>query len=904
MLDARTCDQLASFVLAAPPGELRAPQACDALYRLARLAQHEPPRAGGPCALALRSLEASVRAGLGALGAKEVSKAAWGLARLAAAVQPADRPAVHRLLAAVGEAAAGGGRMDARGVAALLHAHAAAGLAPRHATLRAIVAHVGALVREFKSQDLANSLWAFAKLGSSPEPSVMHALSLQLTAQLPHFQPMELSSTAWALAKLDPPPAGLAEMMRGVHARLVSDLPADGRGTGGEQSLVRRLSAQGVANCLWAFSRVEPPPPPRLLQALLDSALALSHSLTPQGISNSCSACARLDSGLQVPLALLNARGAIASLSPQESDLGEVSWAVAKLTLPLGARGAAPPLLRAVAEALLSRAAAIAGRLDWQAAAHVDFLLRRAEKLFPASGGEAPSLRAAAAKLSPLLSAAVASSILEVQQQRLDLDHAAAAALLEIHPLPWAALPPKSPVLLIGGTAAISKAHTLSRRRSTLLPPHHPRSTASAPPVLRAAERGYSLVLLRLPSTTEALDLASHAAAECAASGAPLLVFGTRKEGILTAPSRLPAALFSVARAAEGEEGVVRAVRKAAAAPRGAHGARAEAFVRRWEAREALDLSEAGVVAPPLLWVVLPGLFAGGKLDVMTAVLLRALPPFPPCCRVMDFCCGAGSIAAALRLLPGGSAHKFHLLDADAVALHAARQNVPDARYWLSDGWDDLPAQKKFDRIVSNPPVHNGLQTDFKVVSNLIGGALKRLRRAGELWLVCQGYVPVGRMLQMHPKLIDARAAFDDGRFTVWTARRANERGGAGESHVAPSAAARTDEPMDGSCAVTSRATAVPVDIEAQEPPVLRKLAPCKSGAKRKRKARAAATADQSHQDVRAKEPPTSRGSTHVQGGPSDNVSHVYAKRACDRSLSKAQRKRARRKEQNSVQPS
>jgi len=123
-------------------------------------------------------------------------------------------------------------------------------------------------------------------------------------------------------------------------------------------------------------------------------------------------------------------------------------------------------------------------------------------------------------------------------------------------------------------------------------------------------------------------------------------------------------------------------------------------------------------------------------------------------------------------------------------------------------------------------------------------------------------------------------------------------------SHVAPSAAARTDEPMDGSCAVTSRATAVPVDIEAQEPPVLRKLAPCKSGAKRKRKARAAATADQSHQDVRAKEPPTSRGSTHVQGGPSDNVSHVYAKRACDRSLSKAQRKRARRKEQNSAQPS
>ena len=45
---------------------------------------------------------------------------------------------------------------------------------------------------------------------------------------------------------------------------------------------------------------------------------------------------------------------------------------------------------------------------------------------------------------------------------------------------------------------------------------------------------------------------------------------------------------------------------------------------------------------------VYPGLFAAGGLDVMTAALLRALPPPPRGANVLDFCCGSGAIAAAL----------------------------------------------------------------------------------------------------------------------------------------------------------------------------------------------------------------------------------------------------------------
>ena len=148
--------------------------------------------------------------------------------------------------------------------------------------------------------------------------------------------------------------------------------------------------------------------------------------------------------------------------------------------------------------------------------------------------------------------------------------------------------------------------------------------------------------------------------------------------------------------------------------------------------------------------------------------------------RVLDFCSGSGSIAAALRAGSGGGALRLHLLDADAVALHAARRNVADAKaHVLSDGFEALPRRPRFDWIVSNPPVHNGLQTDFKVLRLLVRGAARRLRSGGELFVVVQTYVPLGAMLADLPKLEDVRTLSDDGRFSVWAARKKAKGGGA-----------------------------------------------------------------------------------------------------------------------------
>jgi len=164
----------------------------------------------------------------------------------------------------------------------------------------------------------------------------------------------------------------------------------------------------------------------------------------------------------------------------------------------------------------------------------------------------------------------------------------------------------------------------------------------------------------------------------------------------------------------------------------------------------------------------------------MTSVLLRALPQPSARLRVLDFCCGSGVIGAAL--VSRQPTVRLTLLDADALATHAAAANLASpsvalakpARILLSDAWAELPRRPRFDWIVSNPPVHLGLQTDFRLLRTLIAGASKRLRAGGTLYLVTQTYVPVGQLLAARgTTLLHAAAIADDGRFTVWVATRA-----------------------------------------------------------------------------------------------------------------------------------
>jgi 16S rRNA G1207 methylase RsmC len=181
----------------------------------------------------------------------------------------------------------------------------------------------------------------------------------------------------------------------------------------------------------------------------------------------------------------------------------------------------------------------------------------------------------------------------------------------------------------------------------------------------------------------------------------------------------------------------------------------------------------------PIPWITYPGLFAGGCLDIMTAWLLNVLSrEFFSDCKshrvdVLDFCCGSGVIAAAVkRKLKDLSV--VSLLDADKLALRAAKQNVENAeKYYHSDGWTDVPRDLRFDIVVSNPPVHRYESSDLSVLKDLIDGAPAHMKPNGLIFIVAQEMIPVGLLLESNGSYSkDSICPFVDpsNRFVVWVA--------------------------------------------------------------------------------------------------------------------------------------
>ena len=161
-----------------------------------------------------------------------------------------------------------------------------------------------------------------------------------------------------------------------------------------------------------------------------------------------------------------------------------------------------------------------------------------------------------------------------------------------------------------------------------------------------------------------------------------------------------------------------------------------------------------------------PGTFAAGRLDEGTALLLSAMPPLPAGARVLDYGCGSGGIAAGVLALQ--PTLTVDALDNDAVALEAARENVPTARLILGIRIADA-GRTDYDAILSNPPLHEGIAEDHAMLDRLVADAPSHLLPGGLLQIVVQRRVPLERRLAKH--FASARIVAQTGRYRVWRAR-------------------------------------------------------------------------------------------------------------------------------------
>ncbi|MNC27169.1 Ribosomal RNA small subunit methyltransferase C [compost metagenome] len=139
----------------------------------------------------------------------------------------------------------------------------------------------------------------------------------------------------------------------------------------------------------------------------------------------------------------------------------------------------------------------------------------------------------------------------------------------------------------------------------------------------------------------------------------------------------------------------------------------------------------------------LPGVFSQNRLDIGTAVLLPYLKQVTSG-KIADFGCGAGVISAYLSKL--NPKNRIFALDVDAFALASTqmtfeKNNLPLEQLEIKavTGIEDAPLF--LHAIVSNPPFHQGIQTDYNASETLCKTARRHLKSGGELWIVANRFL-------------------------------------------------------------------------------------------------------------------------------------------------------------------
>ncbi len=142
-----------------------------------------------------------------------------------------------------------------------------------------------------------------------------------------------------------------------------------------------------------------------------------------------------------------------------------------------------------------------------------------------------------------------------------------------------------------------------------------------------------------------------------------------------------------------------------------------------------------------------PGVFAHGRLDAGTALLLEALVDLQMEGDVLDFACGAGLLGACVAT--SHSRTNVTLLDTSALALMAAEQtlslNQLTGSVLASDGLSEV--EDSYDFIISNPPIHTGVKTDNLLSQRLLASVYDHIKPGGMLIMVANRHLPYEKWL-------------------------------------------------------------------------------------------------------------------------------------------------------------
>jgi 16S rRNA (guanine1207-N2)-methyltransferase len=168
-------------------------------------------------------------------------------------------------------------------------------------------------------------------------------------------------------------------------------------------------------------------------------------------------------------------------------------------------------------------------------------------------------------------------------------------------------------------------------------------------------------------------------------------------------------------------------------------------------------------------WLSRPGIFSWDRIDDGSALLARHIPD-DLAGHVADFGCGWGYLAREALARSPNIAH-IDLIDAEGLALDAARANIKDPR--ASFHWLDLasePAPATYDAVLCNPPFHTGRASTPGLGQKLIEAAARALRSGGRFFMVANRGLPYEPLLKRH--FASSNTLADNNKFRVTCALR------------------------------------------------------------------------------------------------------------------------------------
>ena len=443
-------------------------------------------------------------------------------------------------------------------------------------------------------------------------------------------------------------------------------------------------------------------------------------------------------------------------------EVGISAWALATLK---------PQGWKKVLGNLVSRAAEadVISDLNWWSVAHIEFAIRTALD-------ESPNCKplAAAPQLLQLLTHRCEEEVNQIQQVSRSFQEGPLIAAANCEPWQHAPKHAGTQTALVFGPGRHVRA---ALRRSGFQVIQWYRFAVGDKKAQPWPPDGvFSAAAMKYPDSYEAFEYALHAVAASLPLAAPAWVYGDVKEGVLSTTRAIKGLFRLLEIKEEGDLRILSLQRT---------GGEARACLDKWFKQERVTFP---TTPKALTWWSMPGLFAGGFLDVMSSFLLATLHKVSSTdcaekplwlrtqhCKVIDFASGTGVLAAGVQSMLRCDGEMW-LIDADSVALQAASKNLPNAHIVLADGFkgvqsaDTPPEQCHL--IVSNPPVHRGHADDLQVLVDLLQQAPHWLLEDGELWLVTQEHIPTGRLFEItqatEKQFNITMHATADGRFVVW----------------------------------------------------------------------------------------------------------------------------------------